>query len=397
MGHQVTVLTRAANASAIERQPRPGLAFLYYDLPRWVQLCRKGAAGKRLYYVLWQWCAARHIRRRFPQLLFDVVQHVTYVSVRYPSFMGSLGIPFYFGPVSGGEKVPAKLRKSFSVGERCREGLRDWSNRLVPLDPLLRAAFRRAEKIIVTRDTLPMVPRAWLGKCHVRLAIGLTSDYLRQAAVTSQPTGRCVRLLYVGRLLEWKGIDIALRAVRHLQQWQMEVRFTIVGDGPARARLTRLAQHLELTEIVDWVGCIPQRDVEAHYRMTNLFLFPSLRDSGGMAALEAMAHGLPVVCTDLGGPGVTVNEDCGRVLPALHKTRDELATLCARAVLEVMDLPGLRKDLSAGAKARARDFEFHSLAESLYPSCRIPSAVENHEHNLSLSAAVLHDATVSAG
>ena len=112
-GHQVWVLTRAGNRAAIERRPSSNVNFIYYDLPRWMQMWRTGFAGKRLYYVLWQWFAARHIRKLFPEMPFDVVQHVTYVSVRYPSFMGSLGIPFYFGPVSGGEKVPARLRKGF--------------------------------------------------------------------------------------------------------------------------------------------------------------------------------------------------------------------------------------------------------------------------------------------
>lgn len=394
LGHQVTVLTRADNAAAIGRVPRPNLKFLYYDLPRWMQLCRKGSAGKLLYYVLWQWCAARQVRNLFPDLPFDVVQHVTYVSLRFPSFMGSLGIPFYFGPVSGGEKVPAKLRPGLSVGERCREGLRDLSNRLIPLDPWLRAAFRRADKILATRDTVSMVPRPWLHKCHVRLAIGLTSDYLRQVTAESRPAGRCFRLLYVGRLLEWKGIDIALRAVRQLKHWHLDVRFTIVGDGPAKPRLTRLAQRLQLSEIVEWVGCIPQRDVEDYYRTADLLVFPSLRDSGGMAVLEAMAHGLPVVCTELGGPGVMVNEHCGRLLPSQDKTREELATLCAEAVRDLMSTPGLRDNLSAGAKARARDFESRDLVQSVYPSSPISATVDQHEHSLQLSAAVLHDAAV---
>jgi hypothetical protein len=115
LGHQVWVLTRTDNRTAIERKLGLNLNFIYYDLPRWMQLCRTGAAGKHLYYVLWQWCAARYLRKLFPALPFDAVQHVTYVSVRYPSFMGSLGIPFYFGPVSGGERVPSELRKGFSV------------------------------------------------------------------------------------------------------------------------------------------------------------------------------------------------------------------------------------------------------------------------------------------
>ena len=320
LGHQVSVLTRADNRAAIESKALAHVKFIYYDLPHWVQLGRAFPAGKLLYYVLWQWFAVRHIRAQFPELPFDVVQHVTYVSIRYPSFMGSLGIPFYFGPVSGGERVPAKLRKGFSIRGRWREWLRDLSNRLVLLDPLLRRVFRQAEKIIVTRDTVSLVPRRWRHKCEIQLAIGLTGEYLNKASRVSQRRESGWHLLYVGRLLELKGVDIALRAVRQLKQWQPDVRFTIVGDGPSRSRLAKLAETLKIAENVEWVGWVPQHAMQDYYRSADLFVFPGLRDSGGTAVLEAMAHGLPVVCTELGGPGVMVNERCGRVLTAFDKS-----------------------------------------------------------------------------
>src|SRR5208337_1992289 len=140
--------------------------------------------------------------------------------------------------------------------------------------PLLRWVCGRADKIIVTRDTVPLIPRRWRHKCDVQLAIGLSGEYLNQAAAEVKRSAHCLRLLYVGRLLEWKGIDIALRAVHQLRQWQLDVHFTIVGDGPERSRLAKLAQRLELSEMVEWAGCIPQRAVEVHYRGADLFLFP---------------------------------------------------------------------------------------------------------------------------
>jgi hypothetical protein len=99
LGHHVTVITRADNRTMIESHfLPPNLTFVYFDLPRWVQRWRAGLRAKAAYYVLWQWFAARHIRRLFPSPPFDVVHHITYVSARYPSFMGSLGT-YRFGSV----------------------------------------------------------------------------------------------------------------------------------------------------------------------------------------------------------------------------------------------------------------------------------------------------------
>ncbi len=261
------MLTRADNRKAIERDAlagNPNLSFVYFDLPRWAQRCRKGF-GKILYYVLWQWCAVRHIRKLFPALPFDVVQHVTYASGRYPSFMASLGIPFYFGPVSGGETIPGRIRSNFSFAERCREHLRDWSNFVVPRDPLMRWVFQRADKLVVTPDTLALVPARWRHKCQAQLAVGLTSEYLNHAGPRTPSSGNELRLLYVGRLLEWKGLDLALQAVSQFRQSGPKIHFTIVGDGPANRQLHSLAEDLGLSETVDWVAWVPHNCVENYY------------------------------------------------------------------------------------------------------------------------------------
>lgn len=362
IGQHVTVITRSANRPAIEQLPVSGLNFLYFDLPRWIQRCRKYPGGKALYYILWQFFAARHLLRLFPAPPFDVVHHVTYVSARFPSFMGSLGIPFWFGPVSGGETVPVRLRSGFSLGER----LREISNRLVPLDPLMRRTFRQAEKILVTRDTLPLIPRRWQHKANVQLAVGLSDQEPVGRRQKVRRNSNQINLLYVGRLLEWKGVDIALRSVGILKQSCPEISLTVIGDGPARSQLTALSRKLGLEQNLHWLGWLPQQALADHYRTADVLLYPSLRDSGGMVVLEALAHGLPVVCTNLGGPGIIVNSTCGRAI-ATSSTQDELSGNLAGALLEICSTPDLLESLSYGAIVRAREFRFRNLVQSLYP------------------------------
>lgn len=376
-GHEVTVVTRAANREAIARatnRQSVDVSFLYYDLPLWVQRLRSLPGGKRAYYMLWQWFAARMIRQRFRRLPFDVVQHVTYVSVRYASFMGSLGIPFYFGPVSGGETVPARLRRGCSAGERTRERLRDLSNRLVRLDPLMRRTFRQATRILVTPETLRLLPRDARAKAVPTLGVGLPAGALEHRRPATPSTQ--LRLLYVGRLLEWKGVDIALRAVAYARQQFPEITFTIVGEGPAQARLERLSLELGVCGVVRWAGWVPHDKVACCYQNADALLFPSLRDSGGTAVLEALAHGLPVCCTSLGGPGLMVNRLCGRAIATAGHTREELARELSRAIVEIAGEPDLLRSLSHGAKLRARQYSFERLVLSVHPG-RVPGAMES--------------------
>ena len=371
LGHRVTVLTRSDNRASIDQaegETPPHLSFLYYDLPLRAQWIRRLPGGKPLYYVLWQWLAVRFLRQTLPQLPFDIVQHVTYVSARFPSFMGSLGIPFIFGPVSGGEAVPACLRYSFSLSQQLRERLRDLSNRLIALDPLMRRTFRQASRILVTPDTLALIPKRWHHKCETRLAIGLTRHDLEACQRRRRRATPPFRLLYVGRLLEWKGLGIALRAINRLKRSHPDVVFTIIGDGPARSRLMQLSLDPGVLHGVRWTGWLPRSDVEAQYGAADLLLFPSLRDSGGSVVLEAIAHGLPVICTDLGGPGVIVDETCGRVVPTHQLSSAQVACEMSEALGEILSTPSLLASLSAGARVRARQFAFQDLALSVHPA-----------------------------
>jgi len=370
LGHQVKVLTRTANRQTIVAQSKDlprNVDFIYFELPRWLQRVRRWPGGKPVYYVLWQWFAARAICKRLPSVPFDFVQHVTYVSVRYPSFMGSLGIPFYFGPVSGGEAAPPALRAGFTPGGRVREALRDFSNRLVKLDPLMRRTFHQADRILVTPDTMPLLPRGVRHKAREMLAIGLPShglrDYDRQFAHARQQ----LRVLYVGRLLDWKGIDIALQALSFVRRCCPTIRFTIVGEGPAKPYLASLCRRLLLDDVVHWAGWVSQDALSDYYESADLFLFPSLRDSGGMVILEALAHGLPVLSTDLGGPGIIVDRTCGWALATRGCTPHQLAQKTADVLVEIAADPQLLESLSRGARIRAQQVAFENLVRSVYP------------------------------
>src|SRR5208282_4616463 len=156
----------------------------------------------------------------------------------------------------------------------------------------------------------------------------------------------------------------------------------------ARARLHKLAKRLGLGGAVEWVGWLPQSALEEFYRTANVLLFPSLRDAGATVVVEALANGLPVVCAGLGGRGMIKNRSCGRVLPVAGKIREELSNDFAEAVREIMATPGLWDSLSAGARRRAREFDFQNLLRSIHPDNPCPAIDDNHDYGLQLCALV---------
>ena len=112
-------------------------------------------------------------------------------------------------------------------------------------------------------------------------------------------------ILSVGRIEPLKGIDIILGAMALLDRIG-DTRLVVVGGhlqhDPALKQLQATAQDLGLRDIVTFVGAVPQVELPLYYNAANIFVMPSYFESFGLVALEAMACGLPVIATRVGGP-----------------------------------------------------------------------------------------------
>ena len=363
-GHEVCVLTRANNRLAIEsalrEMPVRRLRFAYYDLPAWARWWKRGGRGVHLYYLLWQWGAFRVARQLHRARPFDVVHHITFGVFRQPSFMAYLGPPFVFGPVGGGEHAPLRLWNGTPWRARFSERVRELANRLVRHDPIMRGVFTRASVILCkTRATFESIPEIYRERCRLLLEVGM--DHLAgQGAPLGGGRGG-LRALYVGRLLHWKGLHLALRAFARFLGTDPQATFTIVGKGPAYASLRTLARELEIAHAIRWVPWLERERVLELYAEHDVFLFPSLHDSSGNAVLEALSRGLPVICLDNGGPAAIVDETCGLTVPA---TSPEATINGLVAALQTLSSDTERRRRMALAARERADREFSWTAQA---------------------------------
>jgi glycosyltransferase involved in cell wall biosynthesis len=102
------------------------------------------------------------------------------------------------------------------------------------------------------------------------------------------------------------------------------------------------------------------------YQSHDLLLFPSLHDSGGFVVLEALSHGLPVVCLDLGGPKDIVTPNSGVVIKNNGQNTTQIAAKMAAEISRLLVSPERFTALSAGAIARAREFILAKRIEDFY-------------------------------
>ena len=229
-----------------------------------------------------------------------------------------------------------------------------WRYRLF-YQPFLDFALTRASRIVVASPPMKDVPAlaAYRDKCEV-VPFGLTLDrYAITPAVTAsmesirRSASRPI-LLFVGRLVHYKGVDVLLRAMRGL-----DADLMLVGDGPLRESLQDLASELGVADRVHFLGEVGDESLLAWYHACDALVLPSVtrQEAFGMVQLEAMLCGHPVVSTDLGTGVAWVNqhERTGLVVPPRDETalHDALHRLLADAEL--------RKQLGRAARARVRE------------------------------------------
>jgi glycogen(starch) synthase len=142
-------------------------------------------------------------------------------------------------------------------------------------------------------------------------------------------------LLGIGRLVPFKGFDVALQAFRRVLDRLPRARLTLAGDGPERTALEHLAARLGVRDAVDFVGWVHPGRVQALMSAATLVLMPSRWEGLPLVALEAQAAGRPVVASRAGGlPEVVVDGETGRLVPpdAPEALADAVLALLARPV-----------------------------------------------------------------
>jgi len=131
-----------------------------------------------------------------------------------------------------------------------------------------------------------------------------------------RPTGSsALTILFLANLREHKGIYDLLEAYKLVLAQMPHTRLMIAGDGPENRRVSELVLSLPSPAQVTLLGSIPRDSIAAVYREADVYCLPSHLEPFGMSALEAMASGLPIVATTVGGLQQIVEPEGGLLVP----------------------------------------------------------------------------------
>jgi glycosyltransferase involved in cell wall biosynthesis len=175
-----------------------------------------------------------------------------------------------------------------------------------------RFVFHHATVVCPASAELARHVRAIAPRARVRLAPNpVDTDVFRVPADGERNAGGGVLALNVGALKERKGHEQLLRALALARDQGVELRLEIVGDGPLRRPLEALAQELDVADSVAFLGALAKEDVAARMRAAQFLVLPSLWENAPVVASEAMASGLPVLASRVGGIPEMVGDEAG--------------------------------------------------------------------------------------
>ena len=166
-------------------------------------------------------------------------------------------------------------------------------------------------------------------------------------------------ILSLGRLVKTKGLDYLMDAMQNI-----DCKLIICGKGPELKRLNKLVRKYNIGDKIEIKGWVSEEEKEKLMSTCKLFIMPSLFESLGIAALEVMSYGRPIVCTDVNGLPETVGNG-GIIIPPKN------SQAIADAVNSLLKNNEKRKEFSAAARAQTENFLWESHIgdlEKLYQS-----------------------------
>ncbi|MFC2161156.1 glycosyltransferase family 4 protein [Acidobacteriota bacterium] len=314
--HNVSVLTRTYNKKGIEesaeRENIEDVQFHFLNLPRFLSVIKRNFLGFSFYYLLWQIKAFFIARKIHKKNGYEVFHHITFNNDWMPSFIGAfLPLPFIWGPMGGGQKVPRSFKKTIHWKNRINQNLRlsgqwFWRNTW-----FRRRCVKKASAILVCNtDTVAKI-KTDAKKIFFYPVNGISSLELNPPVNRNGEKSSPFRIIFAGRLDAIKGINLGIEAFHIFSREHPDSHFKIIGIGPEQERLENQADDLNIRDKVQFIPWLEREKLFEQLQLSDVLLFPSFRDGGGQVIIEAMACGKPVIGINVGGPGFHIQDEWG--------------------------------------------------------------------------------------
>lgn len=370
-GFEVHCLTRKINKVNIEQNDGLiNLHFHYIKLPLGLEVLYSFSnPSMYLFYILWQWFAYKKGKNLSEIYQFDVVHHVTWGSVQLGSFLYKLHSPFVFGPSGGGQIAPHAFKGYFKKYWSREINRKKFSSLMLKYNPACKTMLENAFAVITSNpETQLMVKRVGAKNVILGLDVALPNSFFSKNIKSEIHDSKKLKLLWIGRFMPRKGLLLVLDVMKNLKAFK-DITLTIVGDGEMKNEVLNKIEEFDLKHTVFLVGSVSYEMVKNYYASHDVFFYTSLRDSGSIQLVEAMAYSLPIVTLNLHGQAIIVGNETG--IRCSAETPEKTILELKDAILKLYNNPQLievmGKNAFEFAKKQTWDNKIELIVNENYP------------------------------
>jgi len=167
------------------------------------------------------------------------------------------------------------------------------------------------------------------------------------------------KMLWVGRISKEKGLHILIKAMKEILKEVPQAQLTLVGDGPERRNIEQMIKDYQLEEHIHLEGFRSHLEISRYFKISHIFVLPSIREGFPLVILEALASGLPCVASDVGGVKAVIEDGVNGYLVSPSDAKD-----FSLKVVELMSNPDLMKEMGENARKKIVDhYSWDSIAD----------------------------------
>jgi len=257
-------------------------------------------------YLAFEWEVLKVLGARIKSGEFDIIHRITPMSPTLPSLIASkTKVPFVLGPLNGGLKWPVEFSN-----ERKKE--REWLSpvrKVYKFLPYKKSTISNSNAILASfSHTIADIPTNMQHKVINFPEVGIDPLLFNMDQLRNEKTSKTI--LFASRLVPYKLPDVVLDAFISSEILQKH-KLLIVGDGPLRSSMEDKVKENKLEDVVTFVGWKTQQEVSEYMRQSDIFAYPTIRELGAGALVEAMACKMACVVVDYGACGTLIDNDRG--------------------------------------------------------------------------------------
>ena len=303
-------------------------------------------------YYHWQRLAYRKARELHRKHCFSLVHQINARTFREPGYTWRLGIPYVWGPMGGTQNFPVAFLAGMPLVEQIAERAHNIGNLISLRRPRVKRAAKHASVLLAVNSANKSdFERAF--RRRVELLPETAIDAVRRPETAKFRARGPLNILWSGESARSKALPLLLEALANLGH-DVEYQLHILGDGPLDMEREALAAQLGVVRRCTFFGDRRTEQVLDQLEWAHLFVCTSLRDGSDKMILEALGHGVPVMCFGHQSVDDIVTPSCGIKIPVTHPGH-AVAAMASSIRALAQDRNRLLQ-LSAGACDRARNY-----------------------------------------